>query len=192
MTLVVRTGMVVASVARGRERTRAVAAELARRVGESIRCYRRGVGISQEALADRLGCHRTYLGGVERGERNLTLGTLERLAESLGVEPLDLLAGGVISDLDGRKPMALYAADPLRLQTGDQFAGVDLEHLGQDQEVDHGDVRLASLDEAHMISVEPGELGEPFLGQLQLFTPFPDALSEHLGDPFPFVRHPSV
>ncbi|HEX3980208.1 MAG TPA: helix-turn-helix transcriptional regulator [Acidimicrobiales bacterium] len=89
-----------------------MAAELARRVGESIRCYRRGVGISQEALADRLGCHRTYLGGVERGERNLTLGTLERLAEGLGIEPLDLLVGGAISGRVRRERMARCRRSP--------------------------------------------------------------------------------
>jgi transcriptional regulator with XRE-family HTH domain len=49
--------------------------------------------MSQEAFADVLGIHRTYMGGIERGERNLTLQTIERLAESLRVSPLDLLAG---------------------------------------------------------------------------------------------------
>jgi transcriptional regulator with XRE-family HTH domain len=36
--------------------------------------------------------HRTYMGGIERGERNLTLKSVERIAERLGVEPLTLLA----------------------------------------------------------------------------------------------------
>ncbi len=35
--------------------------------------------------------HRTYIGGVERGERNLTLATVERYAEAIGLDPLDLL-----------------------------------------------------------------------------------------------------
>jgi transcriptional regulator with XRE-family HTH domain len=47
-------------------------------------------GYSQEAFADLLGYHRTYIGGVERGERNLTLRTVERLAAVLDVDPLDL------------------------------------------------------------------------------------------------------
>lgn len=42
-------------------------------------------------LADVLGVHRTYMGGVERGERNLTLRSVERIAERLGVKALDLL-----------------------------------------------------------------------------------------------------
>ena len=43
-------------------------------------------------IADELGVHRTYMGGLERGERNLTLRTLERLAVRLGVDPVSLLS----------------------------------------------------------------------------------------------------
>jgi transcriptional regulator with XRE-family HTH domain len=50
--------------------------------------------LSQEAFADVLGVHRTYMGGVERGERNLTLKSLERLAGRIGVDPLELLRPG--------------------------------------------------------------------------------------------------
>lgn len=39
-----------------------------------------------------VGVHRTYMGGVERGERNQTLRSLERIAEKIGVEPLELLS----------------------------------------------------------------------------------------------------
>ena len=65
--------------------------ELQRRVGMNLRAYRLAEGVSQEALADRLEFHRTYLGGVERGERNLTLRSLERIADRLGVDPMLLL-----------------------------------------------------------------------------------------------------
>jgi transcriptional regulator with XRE-family HTH domain len=65
--------------------------ELQRTVGENLRRLRTARGLSQEAFADQLGYHRTYIGGVERGERNLTLRTVERLADILGVEPLELL-----------------------------------------------------------------------------------------------------
>lgn len=47
--------------------------------------------MSQEAFADVVGVHRTYMGGLERGERNLTLRSLERLAAELAVDPLSLL-----------------------------------------------------------------------------------------------------
>jgi len=60
-------------------------------VGRNIRRLRLARGLSQEDLADEIGVHRTYMGGVERGERNLTLRSLERLAERLGVSPLSLL-----------------------------------------------------------------------------------------------------
>lgn len=53
--------------------------------------YRRARGHSQEAFAEVLGMHRTYVGGIERGERNLTLKAVERLADMLGVGPLELL-----------------------------------------------------------------------------------------------------
>lgn len=56
-----------------------------RRLGANLRSLRRSEGLSQEAFADRLGVHRTYMGGLERGERNVTLRTVERLAERLGV-----------------------------------------------------------------------------------------------------------
>jgi transcriptional regulator with XRE-family HTH domain len=64
---------------------------LQRVVGENLRAYRRDRGLSQEAFAQVLGVHRTYMGGLERGERNLTLKALERIAGRLEVEPLELL-----------------------------------------------------------------------------------------------------
>ena len=67
--------------------------DLQRRFGERLRAERIARKLSQEALADVLGVHRTYIGGLERGERNVTLRTVERLAQRLGVEPLDLIDG---------------------------------------------------------------------------------------------------
>lgn len=66
--------------------------ELQKTVGANLRLYRQRKGLSQEDFAHELGVHRTYMGGVERGERNLTLRSVERFAESLGISPLDLLA----------------------------------------------------------------------------------------------------
>ena len=61
-------------------------------LGRSVRAARTRAGLSQEALADRAGLHRTYVGGVERGERNISMGSLFRLADALGVPPGDLVA----------------------------------------------------------------------------------------------------
>lgn len=60
-------------------------------VGAAIRRRRLHLGLSQESLADICGLHRTYIGSVERGERNLSLRSLELIAASLGLEPFMLL-----------------------------------------------------------------------------------------------------
>ena len=65
--------------------------DLQRTVGRNLRAYRIARGYSQEAFAEVLGVHRTYMGGLERGERNLTLRSLERIAERLNVPVLELL-----------------------------------------------------------------------------------------------------
>jgi transcriptional regulator with XRE-family HTH domain len=70
-----------------------VEGELQRSFGRNLRAYRVARGLSQEAFAETLGFHRTYMGGVERGERNLTLKSVERIAGRLGEEPLTLLQG---------------------------------------------------------------------------------------------------
>ncbi len=53
--------------------------------GEAVRAERLKKGLSQEALADLAGLDRSYVGGVERGEHNITLITAHRIADALGV-----------------------------------------------------------------------------------------------------------
>jgi transcriptional regulator with XRE-family HTH domain len=65
--------------------------DLQRAVGANLRDYRRARDLSQEAFAQLLGLHRTYVGGLERGERNLTLKAVERIAAKIDVDPLALL-----------------------------------------------------------------------------------------------------
>jgi len=60
-------------------------------LGATIRELRAGLGISQELLAERCGLHRTYVGGIERGERNVSLENIVRLATALKVTPSKLL-----------------------------------------------------------------------------------------------------
>lgn len=58
----------------------------------NLRRYRRLKGLSQEKLAELSGLHRTYVGAVERGERNISLDNMERLANALSVNLTDLFA----------------------------------------------------------------------------------------------------
>ncbi len=60
-------------------------------LAENIRRLRREQNLSQEELADICGLHRTYVGSVERGERNVTLSSLELLATALNISVADLL-----------------------------------------------------------------------------------------------------
>lgn len=64
----------------------------ARRIfARRLRQIRQLKGLSQEELADRAGLHRTYVGSVERGERNISIDNMERLAKSLEVDMIALL-----------------------------------------------------------------------------------------------------
>lgn len=61
-------------------------------LGRAIREQREVRGISQEELGFRSGLHRTYVGGIERGERNPSFTNILRVAEALGVSASELLA----------------------------------------------------------------------------------------------------
>ena len=65
-------------------------------LASNVREYRAAQGISQEELADRCDLHRTYIGSIEREERNATLSTIEILAKALGVSVPQLLTPGAI------------------------------------------------------------------------------------------------
>jgi len=67
----------------------------ARRIfAENLRKARLAKGLSQEDLAELANLHRTYVGSVERAERNVSIDNIERLATALGVPPASLLRGG--------------------------------------------------------------------------------------------------
>jgi transcriptional regulator with XRE-family HTH domain len=61
------------------------------RFGRTVRGLREAKGLSQEDFADQVAVHRTYIGGIERGERNPTLVTIQRIAQALGVPAWKLL-----------------------------------------------------------------------------------------------------
>ena len=61
--------------------------------GTSVRKLRESKGLSQEDLAEKAGLHRTYIGGIERGERNLSLLNIWRIADALEVSPSEFFSG---------------------------------------------------------------------------------------------------
>lgn len=73
---------------------------LATSLGHVIRQHRSATNLSQEALAERSGLHRNYVGLVERGERNVTIEALDRIASALGTRGSRLLneAEALVSD----------------------------------------------------------------------------------------------
>jgi transcriptional regulator with XRE-family HTH domain len=60
-------------------------------VGKNIRALREKMGLSQDDFADVCQLHRTYIGSVERGERNITLDTLARIARAASTTSIALL-----------------------------------------------------------------------------------------------------
>ena len=60
-------------------------------LADNVRTRRKALGLSQEAFADRAGLHRTYIGAIERAERNVSLDNIDKLARALGTTPDALL-----------------------------------------------------------------------------------------------------
>jgi transcriptional regulator with XRE-family HTH domain len=67
--------------------------DIAIRFGSRVRQLRKTVGLSQEAFADRCGLDRTYVGGIERGERNVAIRNIERIAKGLEISIAELMSG---------------------------------------------------------------------------------------------------
>ena len=65
--------------------------EILIKFGERVRNERTKLGLSQEELAARAGVHRTYIGMIERAEKNITLENIEKIAKSLKLGVKDLL-----------------------------------------------------------------------------------------------------
>ena len=69
------------------------AQQIQKRFGERLRELRKSKGLSQEALALACDLDRTYIGGVERGERNISLINIHKVADALGVNARELFNG---------------------------------------------------------------------------------------------------
>jgi transcriptional regulator with XRE-family HTH domain len=67
--------------------------DIRRRFGRAVRKRREKLGISQEEFADLCGLHRTYMGGIERGERNISLANVEKIARALKIALSELFRG---------------------------------------------------------------------------------------------------
>jgi transcriptional regulator with XRE-family HTH domain len=59
--------------------------------GDAVRSVRKQGGLSQEALADLAGIDRSYMGGIERGEHNLALVNIKKVADALGISVSELM-----------------------------------------------------------------------------------------------------
>lgn len=67
--------------------------QVKRRFGELVRARRKKRDLTQEVLGEMSGLHRTYVSSLERGERNVSLYNIVRLADALGVTPSELFDG---------------------------------------------------------------------------------------------------
>ena len=68
--------------------------DLEKILAENVRTFRRLRGLTQNELAQASGIHKQFWAGIERGERNITLSSLQRIAIALKVEPHVLLTAG--------------------------------------------------------------------------------------------------
>lgn len=90
LLIVCRRGVIISE----HEVMKAAPSALRRIVADNVRRIRRELAMSQEELAGQAQLHRTYVGAIERAERNLSLDNIERLAMALKVAPARLLTPG--------------------------------------------------------------------------------------------------
>lgn len=83
--------------------------DIAKIVGKRIRNYRTQLGLSQEKLAELSGCHPTYIGQLERGEKNATLESIDKIATSLNISLSNLFENlGGTNAIERNIPLECY------------------------------------------------------------------------------------
>jgi CheY-like chemotaxis protein len=111
---------------------------LINRLGSTVRKLRQQLGLSQEQLAERADLHRTYIAGIERGGRNITLRSVDKLAKALNISVAALLTDpGVESTL---------AAGPAN-QTSDI-----IDILLVEDNADHAELTVNALAAGHLVN----------------------------------------
>ena len=93
--------------------------DIAKSVGQRIRNYRTQLGWSQEKLAELSGCHPTYIGQLERGEKNATLESIEKIASAMNI-PLSKLFEKLGEKESTEKDIPLKCYDFLSAKTKEE------------------------------------------------------------------------
>lgn len=93
--------------------------EIAKAIGQRIRNYRTARGLSQEKLADLCGCHPTYIGQLERGEKNATIESIDKIATALDVS-LSKLFDKLGGQDDGSRDIPLECYEFLSAKTKEE------------------------------------------------------------------------
>lgn len=65
--------------------------DISKKLGKTIYSLRKEKGISQESFASKIGVHRTYIGMIERGEKNITIATLSKIAKGFNMHIWEIL-----------------------------------------------------------------------------------------------------
>jgi len=82
--------------------------DIARVLGQRIRNYRTAKGLSQEKLAELSGCHPTYIGQIERGEKNATIESIEKISAALNVSLSTLFENLGAQNAERNIPLECY------------------------------------------------------------------------------------
>ena len=90
--------------------------DISKALGQRIRNYRTGKHLSQEKLAELAGCHPAYIGQIERGEKNATIESIEKISSALGIS-LSKLFEKLGAQEDGKRNIPLECYDLLSAKT---------------------------------------------------------------------------